>query len=136
MTTCTWWDRCILPPEVDPDDFDEEIAPGRGPPAGRGGGSPRPGNSRTARSTHGGWASLYDVSPDWQPVIGEVAPGVFVDAGTSGHGFKLAPALGKHVADLVVGSSELDPRLTEFDPFRFTRGSALRAGFRDARILG
>ena len=79
---------------------------------------------------------MYDVSPDWQPVIGEVAPNVFVDAGTSGHGFKLAPALGKHVADLVVGSSELDPRLTEFDPFRFTRGSALRAGFRDARILG
>jgi glycine/D-amino acid oxidase-like deaminating enzyme len=22
----------------------------------------------------GGWASLYDVSPDWQPVIGEIAP--------------------------------------------------------------
>jgi glycine/D-amino acid oxidase-like deaminating enzyme len=43
---------------------------------------------------HDGWASLYDVSPDWQPIIGEIADGVFVDAGTSGHGFKLAPALG------------------------------------------
>ena len=85
---------------------------------------------------HGGWASLYDVSPDWQPVIGEVAPNVFVDAGTSGHGFKVAPALGKHVADMVVGSSELDPRLAEFDPYRFTRGNALPAGYRDARILG
>jgi glycine/D-amino acid oxidase-like deaminating enzyme len=85
---------------------------------------------------HGGWASLYDVSPDWQPVIGEVAPNVFVDAGTSGHGFKLAPALGRHVADLVSGSPDLDPRLAEFDPFRFTRGSVLPAGYRDARILG
>jgi glycine/D-amino acid oxidase-like deaminating enzyme len=89
-----------------------------------------------ASEFHGGWASLYDVSPDWQPVIGEVAPNVFVDAGTSGHGFKLAPALGKHVADLVVGSADLDPGLAEFDPFRFERGSSLAAGYRDARILG
>ena len=89
-----------------------------------------------ASEVHGGWASLYDVSPDWQPVIGQVAPNVFVDAGTSGHGFKLAPALGKHVADLVMGSPDLDPGLADFDPFRFERGSSLSAGYRDARILG
>jgi glycine/D-amino acid oxidase-like deaminating enzyme len=82
----------------------------------------------------GGWASLYDVSPDWQPVIGEIAEGVFVDAGTSGHGFKLAPALGRHVADLVLGHP--DPRLAQFDPFRFDKGELLSAGYRDARILG
>ncbi|MBI3647734.1 MAG: FAD-binding oxidoreductase [Actinobacteria bacterium] len=85
--------------------------------------------------TQGGWASLYDVSPDWQPVIGEIAPGIFVDAGTSGHGFKLAPALGGHVADLVMGAAT-DPRLADFDPFRFERGARLDAGYRDARILG
>ena len=89
-----------------------------------------------ASEVHGGWASLYDVSPDWQPVIGQVAPNVFVDAGTSGHGFKLAPALGKHVADLVSGSSDVDPGLADFDPFRFELGSELAAGYRDARILG
>jgi sarcosine oxidase subunit beta len=121
-------------PQVDPDDFDQEIREDevrrlaeavvrRVPQLGR-------------SEAHGGWASLYDVSPDWQPVIGQVAPNVFVDAGTSGHGFKLAPALGKHVADLVSGSPELDPRLEDFDPFRFTRGTALPAGYRDARILG
>jgi glycine/D-amino acid oxidase-like deaminating enzyme len=82
----------------------------------------------------GGWASLYDVSPDWQPVIGEIAEGVFVDAGTSGHGFKLAPALGRHVAGLVLGRP--DPRLAQFDPRRFERGELLSAGYRDARILG
>jgi glycine/D-amino acid oxidase-like deaminating enzyme len=86
-------------------------------------------------SAQGGWASLYDVSPDWQPMIGEVAPGVFVDAGTSGHGFKLAPALGEHVAHLVVGDA-VDPGLLEFDPFRFERGRTLEAGFGAARILG
>jgi sarcosine oxidase, subunit beta len=82
----------------------------------------------------GGWASLYDVSPDWQPVIGEIAPGIFVDAGTSGHGFKLAPALGRRVAEMVLGRP--DPRLAQFSPARFAAGELLPAGYRDARILG
>ncbi len=83
----------------------------------------------------GGWAGLYDVSPDWQPVIGEIAEGIFIDAGTSGHGFKLAPALGRHVADLVTGGP-VDPGLEQFHPRRFATGHALAAGYRDARILG
>jgi glycine/D-amino acid oxidase-like deaminating enzyme len=82
-----------------------------------------------------GWASLYDVSPDWQPVIGEIAPGIFVDAGTSGHGFKLAPALGAHVAALVLGDAR-DDRIAAFDPSRFERDRPLAAGYREARILG
>ena len=86
-------------------------------------------------SIHGGWASLYDVSPDWQPVIGEVAPGIFVDAGTSGHGFKLAPALGRHVAALVTGD-EVDPGIVEFHPSRFDEGRAVSGGWGEARILG
>lgn len=89
-----------------------------------------------ASESHGGWASLYDVSPDWQPMIGEIAPGVFLDAGTSGHGFKLAPALGRHVADLLTGAADLDPGLAAFDPFRFERGEELAAGYGTARILG
>jgi sarcosine oxidase subunit beta len=82
----------------------------------------------------GGWASLYDVSPDWQPVIGEIADGVFVDAGTSGHGFKLAPALGRQVANLVLGQP--DPRIAQFHPRRFAAGELLSAGYRDSRIIG
>lgn len=82
----------------------------------------------------GGWASLYDVSPDWQPVIGEVADGLVVDAGTSGHGFKLAPALGGQVARLTLGEPA-DPRLGRFHPGRFARGAELDAGFGDARII-
>ena len=121
-------------PQADPDDFDEEI---REDEIRRLAAAVVRRVPQLERSqVHGGWASLYDVSPDWQPVIGEVAPNVFVDAGTSGHGFKLAPALGKHVADLVSGSADLDPRLAAFDPFRFSRGSELPAGYRDARILG
>jgi glycine/D-amino acid oxidase-like deaminating enzyme len=84
---------------------------------------------------HGGWASLYDVSPDWQPVIGEIAPGVVVDAGTSGHGFKLAPALGSHVAALLMGAP-VDAGIEAFHPRRFEEDRALAAGWGEARILG
>jgi glycine/D-amino acid oxidase-like deaminating enzyme len=83
----------------------------------------------------GGWASLYDVSPDWQPVIGEIAPGVFIDAGTSGHGFKLAPALGRHVASLVLGRV-IDDGIRQFEPGRFRADQLLAAGFGSARIIG
>jgi glycine/D-amino acid oxidase-like deaminating enzyme len=82
----------------------------------------------------GGWASLYDVSPDWQPIIGEIAPQVFVDAGTSGHGFKLGPGLGREVAALVMGSPS--PGLSDFSPERFAIGAQLAAGYGDSRILG
>ena len=121
-------------PQADPDDFDQEIREDEIRHLAEAVVRRVPHLERS--EIHGGWASLYDVSPDWQPVIGEVAPNVFVDAGTSGHGFKLAPALGRHVADLVSGAAELDPRLQDFDPFRFTRGHALTSGYRDARILG
>lgn len=120
-------------PEVDPDAFDERLGPDEGHALGAAAVRRVPGLERaTAR---GGWASLYDVSPDWQPVIGEIAQGVFVDAGTSGHGFKLAPALGRHIADLVTGA-ETDPGLEQFHPRRFAEDHALDAGFGDARILG
>jgi glycine/D-amino acid oxidase-like deaminating enzyme len=69
------------------------------------------------------------------PVIGEVAPGVFVDAGTSGHGFKLGPALGADVAALVLGA-EVDQGIKELSPARFGSGRSLAAGYGAARILG
>lgn len=120
-------------PEADPDDYSEEIAD---PETARMAELvvrrvPHLAASEVAR----GWASLYDVSPDWQPVIGEIAPGIFVDAGTSGHGFKLAPALGAHVAAMILGE-ETNPALADFDPFRFETDRTLSAGYRDARILG
>lgn len=119
--------------EVDPDDFTETVSDQELHDLAR----PviRRIPSLEASSVHGGWASLYDVSPDWQPVIGEVAQGIFVDAGTSGHGFKLAPALGRHVADLVAGD-DVDEGIHQFHPSRFQQGQTLSAGYGEARILG
>jgi glycine/D-amino acid oxidase-like deaminating enzyme len=90
--------------------------------------------SRALAAAHTSWASLYDVSPDWQPVIGNLTERVFVDAGTSGHGFKLAPVLGDHVAKML--TDEADPRLAQFTPERFSIGATLDSGFGVARILG
>jgi glycine/D-amino acid oxidase-like deaminating enzyme len=119
--------------QADPDDFRTSIAPEELEELARQVTGLVPALERA--EVHGGWASLYDVSPDWQPVIGEIAPRVFVDAGTSGHGFKLAPALGAYVADLVMGAA-VDPGLAAFAPSRFDAGRDLAAGFGAARILG
>ena len=119
-------------PEADPDRFSERIAEDE-----RDDLSARLVHripSMAAAQVQGGWASLYDVSPDWQPVIGEIAPGIFVDAGTSGHGFKLAPGLGRHVAAMVLGDDV--PGLEEFSARRFQEHRALAAGYGQARILG
>jgi glycine/D-amino acid oxidase-like deaminating enzyme len=120
-------------PSADPDRFDERLGPDESERMGRA--AVRRVPALAHATARGGWASLYDVSPDWQPVIGQIAEGVFVDAGTSGHGFKLAPALGRHVADLVTGA-DTDPGLAQFDPRRFGAHRELDAGYGEARILG
>jgi len=58
-------------------------------------------NDGTARK---GWAGLYDVTPDSQPVIDRIerVPGFFCAVGFSGHGFKIAPAVGQIMSDLVI----------------------------------
>jgi sarcosine oxidase subunit beta len=72
----------------------------------------------------GGYASLYGITPDWHPIIDEVpsGSGFYVCAGFSGHGFKLGPAVGVMVADLLSGASapEFDPHL--FRLSRFAEG--------------
>lgn len=62
----------------------------------------------TARS-RGGWTGIYDISPDRHHIIDEIpsARGCFVVCGTSGHGFKLGPAVGAVTVDMVLG---LEPR--------------------------
>ena len=64
-----------------------------------------------------GYASLYDVTPDWHPIIGnDPDVGGFVHCeGFSGHGFKLGPAVGKVVAETILDgqASTVDIRAVE-----------------------
>jgi sarcosine oxidase subunit beta len=74
----------------------------------------------------GGWAGLYEMTPDHNALIGEAAgPGRFLYAtGFSGHGFLQGPAVGQVVADLYLGRtplvdvSPLDARRFEQDAHR------------------
>ncbi|MGV0743020.1 NAD(P)/FAD-dependent oxidoreductase [Mycolicibacterium sp. XJ870] len=69
----------------------------------------------------GSYAGCYDVTPDWNPVISKTGiDGLVVAAGFSGHGFKIAPAVGKLIADLVTDGRSGDPRIPESD-FRLSR---------------
>lgn len=69
----------------------------------------------------GSYAGCYDVTPDWNPVISATGiNGLMVAAGFSGHGFKIAPAVGRLVADLVVEGHSCDSRIPESD-FRLAR---------------
>ncbi len=65
-----------------------------------------------------GWAGLYDMTPDAHPILGRVADGVYAACGFSGHGFMTSPAVGRAVAEEVLGlepSSDLSPyRLGRF----------------------
>ena len=49
-----------------------------------------------------GYSGAFDISPDWMPILDETpVRGLYVAAGMSGHGFKLSPAVGRLMADLV-----------------------------------
>ena len=70
------------------------------------------------------WWGWYEVSPDWNALVGEsreVSRFLYA-TGFSGHGFQQAPAVGEHLAELVVGATpSLD--LTAFSAERFAGGT-------------
>jgi glycine/D-amino acid oxidase-like deaminating enzyme len=61
------------------------------------------------------WAGLCTATPDRDPLVGQVAPGVYVATGFQGHGFMRAPAIGQRIAADILGGSGIDA----FDPMRF-----------------
>jgi sarcosine oxidase subunit beta len=80
--------------------------------------------------SRGGWAGIYDVTPDWHPVLDAIedVPGLFVAAGFSGHGFKLCPAVGALMAGLVA-SGRRDESLEFFRADRFRTGRLIRGKY-------
>jgi glycine/D-amino acid oxidase-like deaminating enzyme len=72
---------------------------------------------RTGRepSVERAWAGLCTATPDRDPLVGELADGLYVATGFQGHGFMRAPALGEAVAAEMLGGEGIAP----FDPARF-----------------
>lgn len=75
------------------------------------------------------YAGVYDVPPDWNPVIAPVGgvDGLVLSAGFAGHGFKISPAVGDLVADLVLEGDSTDPDIParDFRLERFAEGTPL-----------
>ena len=78
-----------------------------------------------------GYSGLYDVTPDWHPIIGShpEVRGFISCVGFSGHGFKLAPVVGEAVAELVLEVTAKDVDLGLFAPDRFSTGRLFKAAY-------
>ncbi len=61
------------------------------------------------------WAGLCTATPDREPLVGELQPGLYVATGFQGHGFMRSPAIGARLATEVCGGDGIDA----FDPTRF-----------------
>ena len=72
------------------------------------------------------WTGVYDVTPDWNPVLGRLpdVPGLIVAYGFSGHGFKLSPAVGRVLAQEALGLPT-DVSLAPYLHERFRAGRLL-----------
>jgi glycine/D-amino acid oxidase-like deaminating enzyme len=76
-----------------------------------------------------GWTGPYDITSDWNPLVGPVPgyEGLYVGVGFSGHGFKLAPTIGEALAQTVLGQIPRVPidiySLTRFDEGKVLHGA-------------
>lgn len=68
------------------------------------------------------YVGAYDVTPDYNPIIG-AAPvdGLFLATGFSGHGFKISPAVGRLVADMLLHDGATGLPNVEPTDFRYSR---------------
>ena len=76
------------------------------------------------------WVGPYDITPDWNPVLGPapLLPGLYLTYGFSGHGFKMAPAIGRCAAQSMLGE-EPDVDLAPYRPERFEEGALLLGSY-------
>ena len=72
------------------------------------------------------WTGVYDVTPDWNPVLGPIGEvkGLTVAFGFSGHGFKFSPSVGRLLAQHAMGLPT-DVSLKPYRLERFERGELM-----------
>jgi sarcosine oxidase subunit beta len=75
------------------------------------------------------WAGLYDISPDANPIVGKVdaLPGFYLVSGFMGHGFMIAPVIGRLMAEHIATGADL-PALERWNLRRFESGQLLSEG--------
>ncbi len=110
------------PRGIDPDDFPQQ------PTESEAVGLVQAASRRVPGLADGGIAGavtgVYDMTPDTRPLIGQVPslPGCLLVGGFSGMGFKISPAIGVAVAELVADGAASSVDLRVFRPERFEEG--------------
>ncbi len=78
-----------------------------------------------------GVTGVYDMTPDSRPLLGEISgvAGLYVCAGFSGMGFKISPAIGLVMSELLLDGRGKTVDITSFCPGRFAAGKPIKAEF-------
>jgi len=78
-----------------------------------------------------GVTGVYDMTPDSRPMLGEIpgVKGLYVCAGFSGMGFKISPAVGLVMSELLLDGEGRSVDITSFRPTRFAEGKPIKAEF-------
>ena len=79
------------------------------------------------------WAGCYDLTPDQNPIVGEVdeVEGFYQASGFMGHGFMMAPIMGKLLAEYIREGTST-PLFDRWNLRRFKEGKLLS----EAMIIG
>jgi sarcosine oxidase, subunit beta len=75
-----------------------------------------------------GVTGVYDMTPDSRPLLGEVPDlrGLFICAGFSGMGFKISPAVGLVMSELLLDGASTTVDIFAFRPNRFAEGRPIK----------
>jgi sarcosine oxidase subunit beta len=78
-----------------------------------------------------GVTGVYDMTPDSRPLLGEVPGirGLFLCAGFSGMGFKISPAIGLVMSELVLDGKASSVDIGPFRPSRFAENAPIKAEY-------
>ena len=78
-----------------------------------------------------GVTGVYDMTPDSRPLLGEISgvARLYVCAGFSGMGFKISPAIGLVMSELLLDGRGKTVDISSFCPGRFAAGKPIKADF-------
>lgn len=78
-----------------------------------------------------GVTGVYDMTPDSRPLLGEIqgASGLYICAGFSGMGFKISPAIGLVMSELLLDGRGKTVDISSFCPGRFAADKPIKAEF-------
>ncbi|NIM46059.1 MAG: FAD-dependent oxidoreductase [Nitrososphaeria archaeon] len=85
-----------------------------------------------------GWTGIDGAPPDWHPILGEVPglEGFICAAGFSGHGFKLAPVVGRLISELIVDGKTSTLDISPLSVERFKTGELLGSRYVTLKYVG